>query len=93
MVGGGEVVGAPVVHPTPTHTHISTDTSTVQFSPFGTKGAIANAQQHAGVIGKFICGDDIKFTIAVHIAQGYGAWSITRCKASSNWYRSTLYER
>ncbi len=42
------------------------------------KGAIAIAQEHAGIGGMTIRGDDIKFTIAVHIAQGHGAWSSSR---------------
>ena len=41
----------------------------------GTKGAIAKAQQHAGVRGAAICGDHIEYTIAVHITQGYRGWT------------------
>ena len=40
----------------------------------GLKGTIAIAQEHAGVVGDSICGDDVKFTVAVHIAQGHRVW-------------------
>ena len=44
------------------------------------KGTIAIAQEHADGIGTLISGDDIEFTITVHIAQGHGAWKRFRCK-------------
>ena len=44
---------------------------------FGTKGAIAIAQEHADVAGA-ICSDDVQLAVAVHIAQGHGFWTITR---------------
>jgi hypothetical protein len=34
------------------------------------KGAIAIAQQHAGVVGTIIRSDNIEYAIAIHIAQG-----------------------
>ena len=42
----------------------------------GLEGAIAIAQEHAGAVDTIaiICGDDIKFAIAVDIAQGTGFW-------------------
>ena len=42
------------------------------------KDAIAITQENADSIGVAIRGDDIKFTIAIYIAQGHGAWTITR---------------
>ena len=38
------------------------------------KGAIAIAQEYAGVVGIIICSDDVEFTIVVHIAQGHRVW-------------------
>ena len=42
------------------------------------KGAIAIAQEHAGGVGVAIRGDDIESAVAVHIAQGHGAWARPR---------------
>ncbi|WP_341880882.1 hypothetical protein [Synechococcus sp. UW140] len=38
------------------------------------KGAIAVAQEHTGAVGAKIRGDDIEFTISVHITQGHREW-------------------
>ena len=39
------------------------------------KGAIAIAQKHADIVIALIRSDDVKVTIAVHIAQGHGEWA------------------
>jgi hypothetical protein len=44
------------------------------------KGAIAIAQQHAGVVGTIIRSDNIEYAIAVHIAQGQGVWLSSRAE-------------
>ena len=42
---------------------------------FGSKGAIAIAQQHAGIIRARIRSNDVEFAIAVDIAQVHRSWS------------------
>ena len=42
------------------------------------KGAIAIAQEHAGIGGAKIRGHNVEPAIAVHIAQGQGAWVRSR---------------
>jgi hypothetical protein len=41
----------------------------------GSKGAIANTNEHADIAGGTVRGDHIEYAIAVHIAQGYRAWA------------------
>ena len=44
----------------------------------GSKGAITNTKEHADIVRGAVRSDHIEYAIAVHIAQGYGGWTISR---------------